>query len=369
MVERVVVRPASSAPLPWRSSLFLLIPVVIGVVFMAAAVVMWQQERAYGNDGVTANGEVTRKWTLPGSDSGTEYHLAYEFATPSGARYRASQTVAFDTYRQTAVGDAIVVSYLASRPATNRISGAVPVVVLVVLGILGALMASIGGWVFARNTRRLMGSRAMAGSPPEPMPAIAGVTYVFPRPMLRVVVDLIGPPLGAAGFLGGVWFIGIANVPHADFATRALFILGFGFFGVLLLTGVPSSIRRGVRAAVLEVGPGGMWTPEMGRLGWFEIGQVRLESVRGFSGDDEGGGTTTYQRLGFVPVDPARAAAVRRSPAWGLTRGFFNLVRRIRPGTDVPDLDQIAPFGVYDYDLGGSLEAAVAAVRLYREVT
>jgi hypothetical protein len=368
MVERVVVHPMRPEPLPWRASLFLLIPVVMGVVLVAAAIVMWQQEKAYGSEGVTANGEVTSKWTVPGSDSGAEYHLAYEFATASGARYRGSETVSFDTYRQAAAGDAIVVSYLASRPGTNRITNAVPAFLPVGLGTLGALMASFGAWVFARNTTRLRASRAVAGAKPD-LPTLPGVMYVFTRSALRVAVDLLGPPLGAFCFLAGVWFIGIANVSGADFATRALFVIGFGFFGVLLLSGVPSSIRRGLRPAVLEVGPDGIWTPEMGRLGWVEVAQVRLESVGGFSGDDPGGGTTTYHRLGVVPVDPARAAAVRRSPAWSLTQGFFNFVRRLRPGADVPDPDEIAPFGVYDYDLGGSLDAAAAAVRLYREVS
>jgi hypothetical protein len=52
-----------------------------------------------------------------------------------------------------------------------------------------------------------------------------------------------------------------------------------------------------------------------------------------------------------------------------LLRGFTRFARMSgAPRDAVPDPDAMAPFGVYDYEIGGSLDQAVASVHRYREV-
>ena len=224
----------------------------------------------------------------------------------------------------------------------------------------------------------------------------ASRTETFQRPISRVAVDLLGAPIGAAAFLTVAWLLGSGTLrpdegdPLSTFGARFVAPLLFGAFGLLMAAGVPAALRRGFTRTVLRIGPDGMWTPEMGRLSWDEIAEVRLESVRGFAGGDheESGASltigsvtigdtdprereipmATYGRLGIVPRDPARAQAVRRSLAWRMTGGLLNAARSIRPSAKVQDLADLAPFGVYAYDIGGALGPAVAAVERYREV-
>jgi len=226
--------------------------------------------------------------------------------------------------------------------------------------------------------------------------AASGTRLAFQRPVSRVVVDLLGAPLGAAAFLTAAWLLGTGTLRPdssdvlAAFGARFVAPVLFGAFGLLMAAGVPAVLRRGFKRTVLEVGPDGMWTPEMGRLSWDEIAEVRLESVRGFAGGehDESGSSLTigsvtigesdfrepaipmanYGRIGIVPRDPARAQAVRRSVAWRLTGALLNAARSIRPSARVQDLAEVAPFGVYAYDIGGAIGPAVAAVQRYREV-
>jgi len=228
-------------------------------------------------------------------------------------------------------------------------------------------------------------------------PGAASLSATFRRPVSRVVVDLLGAPFGAVAFLAAALLLGSGTLrPDPDdalttFGARFVAPVLFGAFGLLMAAGVPAALRRGFNREVLRIGADGMWTPEMGRLSWDEIAEVRLESVRGFAGGDhEESGTSltvgsltisdtdlrlrevpmaTYGRLGIVPRDPARAQAVRRSLAWRMTSGLLNAARTIRPGTAVQDLAELAPFGVYAYEIGGAIGPAVAAVQAYREVT
>jgi hypothetical protein len=224
---------------------------------------------------------------------------------------------------------------------------------------------------------------------------VAATTATFQRPTSRVVVDLLGAPIGAVVFLAVAWLLGSGTIRPdetdllATLGARFLAPVVFGGFGLLMASGVPAVLRRGFTRTVLRIGPDGMWTPEMGLLSWDEIADVRLEAVRGFAGGDhdESGSSltvgsvtisdrhereipmTTYGRLGIVPRDPARAAAVRRSLAWRMTGGLLSAARSLRPSANVQDLADLAPFGVYAYDIGGALGPAVAAVQRYREVS
>lgn len=352
--------------MPWRASLFLLIPIVMGIVMIWIAVVMRQQEDAYAREGLEATAKVTGKAIIPGSaDEGDRYQLRYSFTTPDGQMFSGSAAVSSERYRQTDVGDPLAISYLASLPGTNRVGGGMPALVVYLLGIGGTLMATLAGIVLVRNSLRLLGGDRTVLTPIAPRGAQPEVTYVFRRPASRVMIDLLAAPIGAALFLGGAWLIGLSGTVDAGLIGGIAFLLGFGFFGVLLLAATPYGLRRGLRRSVLEVGPRGVWIPEMGTLAWNEVREVRLEGV---PSPADSGGPATYARLGIVPADPARERAVRQGLAWRMVAGFTRFLRRSRPSATVADLDQLAAFGIFDYDLGGSLDQAIAAVRRYRDV-
>ena len=93
-------------------------------------------------------------------------------------------------------------------------------------------------------------------------------TQRFQRPTDRVIVDLVGPLVGAFLFLGASALLLIGAFAADDPLFRIVGVPVFGGFGLLMAAWVPNGIRRGLNRTVLEVGPGGMWTPEMGRLAW-----------------------------------------------------------------------------------------------------
>jgi hypothetical protein len=197
----------------------------------------------------------------------------------------------------------------------------------------------------------------------------------FQRPVSRVIVDLVGALIGATAFLGvaGALAIGLFDI---DPLGRLVAIAGFGLFGLLMATAVPNGIRRGLNRTILEVGPDGLWTPEMGRLAWSEIADVRIEQVRGFAGGDhdpddfprEQIPMTTYTRLGIVPTDPNRTARERRRLGWRITDWMGRVSRSVNPSSPPQDLSVLAPFGVYAYEVDGPLGDVVEAIRPYRAV-
>lgn len=80
---------------------------------------------------------------------------------------------------------------------------------------------------------------------------------------------------------------------------------------------------------------------------------------------------TTYQRLGIMPTDAELVRHERGRLVWRMVGAFFAFARRLRPsaGRGLPDLERMAPFGIYDYELGGSLDGAIAAIAVYRPVS
>jgi hypothetical protein len=210
------------------------------------------------------------------------------------------------------------------------------------------------------------------GRVPQP-----GVTYSFRRPVSRVIVDLVGLPLGALLFLGGAWLMLtgaiVADDPIAAILTRFVAPLFFGFFGLLMASGIPASLRRGARRTVLKIGPEGMWTPEMGTLNWNEIADVRLEAIPGFSGrhagEDPPQSPTIYRRLGIFPRDAGRSAAVRRGLTWRMLGWMQDVTRAVSPRARMKNIEDMAPYGVFAYEIDRPLEDAVAVIQHYREVT
>ena len=216
-------------------------------------------------------------------------------------------------------------------------------------------------------------------------------TQRFQRPTDRVIVDLAGPLVGAFLFLGSSALLLTGAFAADDPLFRIVGVPVFGGFGLLMAAWVPNGIRRGLNRTVLEVGPDGMWTPEMGRLAWSEIADVRIEAVQGFAGGyHESSGapvsmgdvtvetddvratdipSATYARLGIVPSDPARTTRERGRLGWRLASWLTSVARSARPAAKVQDLSKLAPFGVYAHEIHGTLGIVVQAVEVYRPVS
>lgn len=183
--------------------------------------------------------------------------------------------------------------------------------------------------------------------------------FRFTRSRARIVLDGVVLPIGAVAFLA------MAVVMAAG--GMGIGVVMFGFFGVVMALGSFTTLRSGVKSTVFEVTPDGIWTSASGRLGWHEIAEVRLESMRGIGGGDSLA-TTRYRRVGVVPRDAALAddQHVQRA-ATVLVNAYLNFVRRIAPETRLAPID-MAPFGVTDSEIREPIDAVVAAVRRYATV-
>jgi hypothetical protein len=180
--------------------------------------------------------------------------------------------------------------------------------------------------------------------------------------MKRIVVDLVVAPIAAVGFLAVAWFMA-ARLTTADPSIRLMALLP-AFFGVFLAIASFAALRRGVSRTIFEVSPSGIWSPASGRLSWDAIAEVRLESFR-TPGGGRSRGTARHLHLGIVPKDPALAASKRSERAAStLTNAFLGTLGRMAPEMRLGPLD-LAPFGVADYDIAGSLDLVAEAVRRY----
>lgn len=215
-------------------------------------------------------------------------------------------------------------------------------------------------------------------------------TERFQRPTSRVIVDLAGPLVGGSLFLGTSVLLLTGAFAVDDPLFRIVGAPVFGLFGLLMAAAVPNGIRRGLNRTVLEVGPDGMWTPEMGRLAWSEIADVRIEAVQGFAGGDhESSGASVsigeftvgtddvrqpeipsavYTRIGIVPSDPTRTSKERGRLGWRIAGWMRSVSRAVNPASKAQDVSKLAPFGVYSYEITGPLSAVLQAVEVYRPV-
>lgn len=196
---------------------------------------------------------------------------------------------------------------------------------------------------------------------------VAGETdrIVFRRTAGRQAFDAVGSGIGATLFLGMALLLG-SGVLASDLVMRLFGLLGFGFFGLFMATGAVTSLRRGGDTRVAEISPAGAWLPEMGFLSWPEIAEVRLEAMRGV-GSADAPVTARYERLGFVPRDPSLKPSATTGLAWGMTRAYFALVRRVAPQVRAGGSDP-APFGVGAIDIGTDFERLVETTRRFAPV-
>lgn len=208
-------------------------------------------------------------------------------------------------------------------------------------------------------------------------------TLTFERPAWRVAMELVAAPIGAVLFLGmAIALTGDAIGSHADASfpaaqMRYLAPAMFGLFGLIVAAGAIASIRRGTQRTVLEIGPHGIWTPEMGRLAWDEVAEIRCEWVAGATAADGWPGIGGVQAptgrggflcLGIVPREGALAERGRRTVPWQLAEYATDVLNRLTRGVRFTRPSDLAPFCVADYEIGGRLDEAVAAIRAYHDV-
>jgi hypothetical protein len=192
-------------------------------------------------------------------------------------------------------------------------------------------------------------------------PGQRGSVDVFTRSPMRILMDLVLAPLGGIAFLGFSLVWPLLGGPVGLIGT-AMFV----FFGVFMLLGAAVTMRRGIRRAVAEVGPAGIWTPELPRrLAWHEIERVELESAIGAAGES---GLATYRRLGIWPRGATLAPPAPVRAGIGMARFFGGLVKSMRPGVGLSDPSRMAPFGIQAFEIEQDLAEVIRSVERYVEV-
>lgn len=196
-------------------------------------------------------------------------------------------------------------------------------------------------------------------SDPRAVGEVSPGVFRFTRSRTRIVLDSVVLPIGAVAFLALAVFMAAGGM--------GIGVVMFGFFGVIMALGSFTTLRSGVRSTVFEVTPDGIWTSASGRLGWHEIAEVRLESMRGIGGGDSMA-TTRYRRVGVVPRDASLADDQHaQRAATVLVNAYLDFVRRLAPESRLAPIE-MAPFGVTDSEIREPIDAVVAAVRRYATV-
>ncbi len=186
---------------------------------------------------------------------------------------------------------------------------------------------------------------------------------VFRKSGMRMAFDGCLLPVGAVLFLGMAVLL-LFGALGVDPLTRLIGAGMFGFFGVFMASGAVTLIERGTVGRVADVGPDGIWLPEMGRLPWSALAEVRLEILRGVGGNDATA-TVAYRRLGVVPRDPTIRPSGATTAGWAMAGAFVALVRRLDPRVRL-GIDDPAPFGAGEPELGrADFERLLEVTRRY----
>jgi len=194
-------------------------------------------------------------------------------------------------------------------------------------------------------------------------------TVRYERRTTRILFDLLAAPIGALLFAT----LGLAMTngwlgeepPLFFFFGRPEYL--FFFFAALLAVASALSWRRGVRRQLLDVGPDGLRTPELGLIAWEDIEDLRIEHIPNLGGNDEAGPMPEFRRLGIVPRD--RSLVAQRpmlSVASTLTSAYLRFVRRMGYRGALPI--GLAPFGVGEEELSVPLDSVVDTIRRYHAV-
>jgi hypothetical protein len=201
------------------------------------------------------------------------------------------------------------------------------------------------------------------------------MTYRFPRPLRRILIDVIAPGVMAVVFLAaavvfavqGYMFSPAESTGANTGLTRYVPPLMFGFFGTILALGTFSGIRLTLARARLEVGPDGLWAPEFGLLRWQDVEQIRVEHLL-IPGADYLARTHRQTRLGIVPRSNAalnvpRSVRVLRT----LTRGYWSIISKVSPRAR--SVAGMAPYGMVPGEFKAPLTEIVGRIREFHPVT
>ena len=195
--------------------------------------------------------------------------------------------------------------------------------------------------------------------------AVAGAVSapeVFRRSAAAQVGGAFGAAIGAVLF-GGFAVAMLSGALIPDLAMRLLYGGMLSFFAVLMAASAVAAFKRGRDTRVAELGPGGIWTPELGHVPWDEIAEVRLESIGGPAGP-RNSRIRKYRRLGLVPLDASRRPPSAAGLALAMTKGYLGLVRRLAPDADLGDA-RLAPFGINETDVPKDFDRLVELAREY----
>jgi hypothetical protein len=211
----------------------------------------------------------------------------------------------------------------------------------------------------------------------------------------RVILPVITVVFGAV-FLLLLWVVvtGRSTLGSALAPLALTGILAAATAAILV-----SERRRAASGPSLEVDARGIRVAGMPRLAWPDVREVRAESIVGFGGGDhdaDDSGTTlsiggleipldrntaehrigvgepdtgqakVYRRLGIVPRDPllVRRASGISGALGGVVGGLREMSLQRMGGRAI----ELAPFGVYDYELDAPFDEVVARVRDFHEV-
>jgi hypothetical protein len=304
-----------------------LVLALMGLLVAAIGAAAVRSELRFGDEGVTAQGQVTnvrRERSTDEDDSdGYDHYVDYRFVDASQVEHRGTSSISADDYRALRPGDPVTVTYLPSDPSEFRLGNPSPRLLLPVLILgVGGLLASVGLLVFVLEfrKRRRTGDRS---SPEDPF-----------------VVELTAAPTGPL---------------EATFYRRATSILDGtsaegGGLGTLVINAAIGAVADATRdrdgqPEVLGVDAAGLTIPDVGFLRWSDVAEVRA----------------TDGVLRITPRDPNRIQAFR---AGGGSPWSRNLTTWTEAGVTTAALElHLALAGVE-----GSDEAVIDAIARHRIV-
>ncbi len=160
--------------------------------------------------------------------------------------------------------------------------------------------------------------------------------------------------LSARGFL-----VAPGDSSGSALGVRVVGPLIFGFFGLLMALAAIVGARRLLERRVLEVGPDGLWSPQVGRLAWTDVAEIRHEVYAAPA--SRRGGTLLVDRLGIVPVDSARLHQPTAERAVQLlSRAYTATVGRA--GRSSTGASTLTRFGIRAAEIDAPFDEVIARV-------
>ena len=187
--------------------------------------------------------------------------------------------------------------------------------------------------------------------------------------MRRTVLETLTSAVGGGLFLLVAYLLatqGFLLTPgDSSGSTVGVRVIGpliFGFFGLVMGMAAIIGTRRLLQRRVLEVGPDGMWSPQIGRLAWGDIAEIRHETYAAPA--DKRGGSVLVHRLGIVPVNPERIALpLAERAAQLLSRGYGATIGRA--GRSWSRVSTVSRYGLSAAEIDCPFDEVLARVGEY----